>query len=138
LIKLFVDTNVLIDVMAVREPFYIPAAALWASIEKGQRTACISATSVTTVAYLLRRHADHRAMLAGLDILIRVFEVARVDQTTIRRALDRNPLDYEDAVQMECAAEAGASHIVTRDPSGFVGSGLSVVSPTEALLLPLN
>jgi predicted nucleic acid-binding protein len=138
LTKLFVDTNVLVDVMAVREPFYAPAAALWASIETGQRKACISATSVTTVAYLLRRHADYRAVLAGLDILLRVFEVVRVDQFTVRRALSRQPSDYEDAVQMECAADAAASHIVTRDPSGFVGSGLLVITPQEAILLPLD
>jgi len=131
--RALVDINVLLDVLAQREPHYAASAAVWAAAETGEIDGLVSATSVTTLYYLLRRAADHATALNGIRLMRRIFRVIPVDAALLDEALASPLHDFEDAVQYHGALRAGAAAIVTRDVRNFRGASLPVRTP-EAFL----
>ena len=71
---------------------------------------------------------------------MRVFEVAALDDATMRNALMLGWDDYEDAVPMAAATEANVDYLVTRNPKDFSGGSVPVLQPGDllALLQPTN
>jgi predicted nucleic acid-binding protein len=132
-VKVFLDTNVLIDVLAQREPFYADAASIWTMAEEGRINGLIAAISVTNIYYIVRKIKDHRAAMKALILLRDTFTIAACDQQVIIQAMDSRLSDFEDAVQYFTAVHAAADSIVTRNPDHFPKEGCPVVSPAEFL-----
>ena len=131
--RVLVDTNVLLDVLARREPFYAAAAAIWSMAERGEIRAVISAISFNNVYYVVRR-AEGRAKAEKAMRLIRdVFESVPPDGQIINQAIDAGMHDFEDAVQFHSAIRARAASLVTRNPGHFPKSELPVLTPEEFL-----
>ena len=55
-----VDLNVVLDILAQREPHYISSSQVWAAIETERAGGWLAAHTMTTLHYLLGRHTDHR------------------------------------------------------------------------------
>jgi len=132
-VKAFIDTNVLLDVLAKRESFYEDAATVWSLAEQGKVEGVVSALSFTTVFYVMRRWADVDAAKEAMRLLRDVFTPVACDSLIINRAIDSDLADFEDAVQFHSALSAQAECIITRNPDHFPRSALSVLSPTEFL-----
>lgn len=133
--RLLLDVNVVIDLLADREPFAESAAAVMARIETGAEIGLLAAHTVTTVFYLLDRHLGReRAQRATMDLL-RLFQVVAVDHDRLLHALAMNWNDFEDAVQAACAAKARADYILTRNKQDFRGAEVEILSPAEFLAL---
>jgi predicted nucleic acid-binding protein len=132
--RVFFDTNVLLDHLLDREPFADDASELWSMAEQRQIVGCISAISFNFVYYIVRQQADERAARRSVRVLRDVFEVTEVDVQIIDHAIDSPLADFEDAIQHACAVRAGATHLVTRDLTGFRQSDVPVVSPDAYLI----
>lgn len=133
--KALVDLNIVLDVLGRREPHYQTSAEVWGAIEAGEVEGLIAAHSMTTAHYLIARHLDNkRAKIAVQDIL-KVFSVAAVDHDVIQDAVGLAWPDFEDAVQMAAAAQAGADYLITRNPKDFKAGPIDVVQPGEFLAL---
>jgi predicted nucleic acid-binding protein len=133
--KVFLDTNVILDVLANREPFVADSAAVLSLVEARTVEGCAAAHSVTTLFYLLRREVGSRRAREVLMDLLRVLEVVAVDQDRIFQALAMDWDDFEDAVQASCAAKAEVDYLLTRDQEDFRGSYVPVLSPAEFIAL---
>jgi len=127
--RLFFDTNVLLDHLLDREPFADDATELWSMAERREIVGFISAVSFNLVYYIVRHQASERAARRAIEGLRDVFEIAEVDGQIIHQAIDSAFGDFEDAIQHACALRAGATHLVTRDLSGFSRSEVPVVGP---------
>lgn len=133
--RVLVDTNVLLDVLARREPFYAAAAEIWSLAERGEIHAVVSAISFNNVYYVIRR-AEGRAKAERAMRLIRdVFESVPPDGQLINQAIDGGLDDFEDAIQFHSAVRAKAAGLVTRNPDHFPKSDLPILSPEEFLAL---
>lgn len=133
--RLLFDVNVIIDLLADRQPFADSTAAVMALVESGSATGLVAAHTVTTVFYLLNRHPGHdRAKQATMDLL-RLLHVVPVDHDRLLQALAMNWNDFEDAVQAACAAKAKADYLLTRNKQDFRGAEVAVLSPAEFLAL---
>lgn len=130
---LLLDTNVLLDVLADRAPWAEHSAQVLGHVERGAITGYVAAHGVTTLYYLLATHRDRNTARQKTRLLLRLLEVAAVDEDRLLQALDLPMSDYEDAVQVACAEKVGADVIVTRDPDDFEGTDPAVRSPTELL-----
>lgn len=136
-IRLVVDVDVVLDVLAHRMPHYDCSAEVWAAVEAGRVEGLIAAHTVTTIYYLLARHGKRSTASASVHDLLTVFGVAAVDGDVLHRALSLGWSDYEDAVQMAAAMSAGATHLVTRNAADYRSAPLPVLLPAEvAGLLP--
>ncbi len=128
--RVFLDTNVVIDLLDKREPFWKDVAALFTMAYNGQVELYISSLTYATVSYLLRKHGKEgtRALLGNLRELSKV---TAVGETEVDLAMASAFDDYEDALQYFSAANAKVEAIVTRNKKDFQASGLPVMSPEE-------
>lgn len=131
--KVFIDTNVVLDVLAKRAAFYDDSAAIWSLCEQGQITGFIAAVSVTNIYYITRKLSDHRTAMKATVQLRDIFTLATCDGQVMSQAIDARMPDFEDAVQYFCALHAGAEILVTRNPKHFPRSAIPVVTPKEFL-----
>jgi predicted nucleic acid-binding protein len=135
--RALVDINVLLDVLAKREPFLASAVEIWSVVETGRVRGLVAADSFSTIYYLLRRASNHRTALRALRLIRDVFEIVPLDEQTIHQALDSPLGDFEDAIQYVSALRSGADCIVTRDLGHFRSVELPVLAP-DAFLASLE
>lgn len=131
--KVLIDTNVIVDVLTGREPFFADSALVLDGAERGEFVAWIGATTVTTVFYLVRRHLGTEATVKKIKDLTAICAVAPVNQSVIDSALNSRFADFEDAVLHHSAVLSGADCIVTRNESDFRESSLLIYSPAQLL-----
>jgi predicted nucleic acid-binding protein len=130
--KVLVDANVVLDVLLDRPPHNAESAAVWSAIENGAVEGMLSAHAVTTIHYLIRKEAGAAKARQALTAILRVFGVAMVDERVILEALEMQSPDFEDSVTAAAAGLAECDFIVTRDPKGFRGSPVRVLTPEAA------
>jgi predicted nucleic acid-binding protein len=133
--RILFDVNVVLDVLLDREPHAEASAAAWAAIETGVAEGLLAAHAVTTVHYLIRKERGAARAKAIVSTILRVFGIATVDSAVIREALQLSCSDFEDAVTAAAARLSHCDCIVTRDPKGFHGSPVRVLTPEAALPL---
>jgi len=131
--SVLLDVNVVLDVLLDREPHVEAAAALWEAVEGGHVKGYLPAHGVTTIHYLIRRERGPAFTARAVTDLLRVFIVAPVDGDVLRVAVGLGMKDFEDAVCAQSAAAVGCEFLVTRDPAGFKGSPVPILSPGEAV-----
>lgn len=130
-----VDLNVILDVLARREPHSTEASDLWTRIERDEVGGLIAAHSMTTLFYLISRYSGSKRAAAAVADVLEVYEVAHVDRAVLESALAMGWSDFEDAVQMAAAVESGAEYLITRNPDDFEGGPIPVLQPGEFLPL---
>ena len=137
--RLFVDTNVLIDFLADREPFATDAARLFDLSHKKKMQLYVSAVSYNNIYYILRQSLTHSATIKILGELNEWTHVIDVTAAVIRQSLTSEFKDFEDAIQYNCAKSLSKIEgIITRDTSDYKKSSLPVLTPKEAVSIILG
>ena len=130
----FMDTNVVIDFLANRQPFSLEAAMLFDLSVNGIIKIYISAVSYNNIHYVLRKSLTKQATIKLLEQIAEITEIADVTSAIIRRSIKTDFNDYEDAIQYECALSIPEiDFIVTRNTKDFKKSVLPVLTTTEAV-----
>lgn len=133
--RVLVDTNVLLDVLARREPHWAAASRVWTLAETGRVQADISAISYNNVYYIVRRWSGRGRAEKALRLLRDVFGTVGLTQKVLIQAMDAEFPDFEDAIQYFLAVHARADYILTRDAQDFPRAGPTVIPPGEWLAL---
>jgi len=131
--KVVLDTNVVLDVLASREPFYQHSSQCLMLVASGNIQGAITANSVTDIAYLLRKHLDPENVKPTLARLLEVVDVVSVDQKCCFEAIESAIPDFEDALLDACAKRWGSDFVITRDVLGFEQSSVAVLAPRAFL-----
>ena len=130
----FLDTNVVIDVLANREPFSEEATRLLDYGEKGKASLFISALSYSNIYYILRKTTTHKELLSLLRDIEAITTTLGVTRQTIHESINSGHKDFEDAIQLNTAlSDKRIQAIVTRDPHDFKTKAIAVITPKEAL-----
>ncbi|GHV80766.1 hypothetical protein AGMMS49944_25570 [Spirochaetia bacterium] len=99
-------------------------------------TAFVSASAVTDIYYIACRELrDKKLVMARIKLLLKTVDIAAVTGVEIRRAIDLSWADFEDCVQFTAGERLAVRYIITRDPGGFAGSGIPVLSPDQFLTM---
>jgi predicted nucleic acid-binding protein len=125
------DINVLLDVFLNRAAWLADSAAVLQANHDGRITLHVSASALPTIFYIVRRHAGLPQAMTVVDECLKAFRIVPVTGTTLALARTWLGNDYEDNVQIACAVEARLDAIVTRDPRGFAGSPIPVLTPAD-------
>lgn len=132
--NVFVDTNVLMDVLLERRPFFREARRVWFLAERGKVRGLVSALSYPNIYYIVRKVRDHDAAMAMMAMLRDTFRAVPLDDQVLNQAIDAGFQDLEDAIQYFSALRADAACFLTRNAGDFPPSDeLPVLSPTEFL-----
>ena len=129
--RIFVDTNILLDVLLEREGYYYDALKIWANAENGNVEACIAAISLNNIHYVMRKLKSETTAMIAVKILLRIFKVIPVDADILGRAVDFHDKDFEDDIQLQCALKAKCSQLFTRNPNHYDHSAIAVVPPSS-------
>ena len=128
----FVDTNVILDMLADREGFADAASAIFDAAGRNEIRLSICALSYSTIYYILRRFIGRENALQSLRELSQYVSILPVNQPVIQMALNSNFPDYEDAIQYYCARQDSTiDGIITRNLKDFKLSEIPVLSPQK-------
>ena len=132
--NIFLDTNIVIDFLADREPFSLDAAKLFNLSVLGKVKIYISAVSYNNIYYILRQSLSNSETIKLLDELSEMAEIADVTKNVIKKSLKTDFKDFEDAIQYYCALSLNKiDFIVTRNTKDFKKSTLSIMTAAEAV-----
>ena len=128
--RLFLDTNIVVDLLEGREPFCYDAAQLFTMAHDKRVELLVSPMTFSTASFLLRKHGSEgvRNLLSNLRQLVRV---TISDERTVDDSIASQFKDFEDAMQYYTALNAKAEIIITRNGKDFTASKLPVMTATE-------
>jgi predicted nucleic acid-binding protein len=127
-VKILVDCDVLLDVMAGREKFLADSARVLDACEAGKIHGAIAWHTLANAYYLAD---DGKQALKFFDDLLSFVEVAGGDTESARSAIHSGFADFEDALQSVCAAKFDADYIVTRNVKDYRRSRIKAVTPAD-------
>jgi predicted nucleic acid-binding protein len=129
------DTNVLLDAILTREPWFLESVALLEAASRRQIRAAVAGHSVTTIYYLVAKSVDDAAARMAVSDLLQILDVVALDRDDFQRALAMGLKDFEDAVQAAAALKIGADVLVTRNPKDFKGASVTLRSAGETVAM---
>jgi len=131
--RVLFDTDVVLDVLADRQPFAVEAAVLWLAHEQGRLEAYISPITPVNTFYILRREVGTTQARQIVGRLLGTMQVCPLDQAMLKSADGLPMADFEDAVQAAAAAAAGLDALITRNTKDYTNAPLPILTPAEAL-----
>lgn len=132
-VRALIDTNVVIDWLLDRKPWSNEAESLWDARDSGQVVCYLPVSILTDIFYIVRRHADIPTAFSALDRVFAAFGLFAVDAPLLLQARALPGNDFEDNVQIACAANAALDLIVTRNLSDFRHSPVTVIEPNQII-----
>lgn len=133
--RIFIDTNIIIDLILKREPFYEEANWIFGSKRDSHFT---SVLSIANLNYILTNQTDRLQARENVGLVIDNLHILEVDEFVIRQAhqsLFENFSDFEDAIQHYCAITHSMDAIITRNEKDFRNAEMPVLSPKKFLKL---
>lgn len=132
--RVMIDTNIFLDVLIKREPFYANSKAVLTLCEDKKIHGFLSASNVTDIFYLVRRQL-HSTDLAykALGSILDIIKVLTVTNDGVLNAYIQRASDFEDCLLATCAKANKCDAIVTQNKKDFLMFGIPLLSPDEPL-----
>lgn len=127
----FVDTDIIYDVLSRRQPFYQAAARLFTLADENKVQITVSAISFANIHYLLAKQLPGelaKQVLRKFKILV---NIVPVDEKIIDLALNSDFNDFEDAIQYYCALENGCKILLTRNLKDYKKARITVMTAQD-------
>lgn len=131
--KVFLDTNVILDYYLNRDGFSDNAEAVLSLGYGRAYDLYVSALTFANMAYICRKKFPGDRMYSILESVQELANVAPMEETTVSSAIKSYANDFEDALQYFSALAISADCIVTRNTKDFTFSEIEVLSPSDFL-----
>lgn len=131
--KVFVDSDIILDLLAKREPNYIFAARLFTLIDQQKIIGFTSPIVFANLHYLLKKNTSNLSALKNLRKLKTLVNILPVDERVIEQALNSDFTDFEDAIQYFTAVNNGINVLLTRNKVDFKKSKIPIATAEEFL-----
>lgn len=131
--KLFVDTDIILDLLSRREPFYEHAAILFSSADRNEISLHVSALSFANLNYILSKQysaGQARKLLLRFKTLVSVLAVTN---KILDLALASDFKDFEDALQYQTAIENNIKILITRNLKDFKTADIPIMTAEQFL-----
>jgi len=131
--KLFWDTNVMLDFLGERDPFYISAAKIATLADKRKVKIIASSLSYATTSYFLTKFEGIEKTKEKLRKFKVISEICELDELIIDKGLNSEFSDFEDSLQYFSALRTECDILLTRNGKDFKKSKIPVMTPDEFL-----
>lgn len=132
--RLLIDTNIVLDLLSGREPFYRETALLFSEADRKKVELNISSLTIANLGYILRRQMNVQESKEVMRKLSLIVNTLPLDEKIIGMALNDNAFeDFEDALQYFTAIEHDLDIIITRNLKDFKASALPVMTAQQFL-----
>ena len=133
--KVFLDTNIIVDLIADRKPFSKYSIEIFKKAEERKIKLFTSSHSIETTHYLLKKYLEEKILRDVLYNLLDYVTVIAVDTDVLKKGLRSKHKDFEDSIQILCASTIEKIDcIVTRNTKDFRDSEILVLTPDELCL----
>lgn len=130
--KLFLDTNIVIDLLSRRQPFYEEAADIFSLADKKEIELSVSALTIANTSYVLLKQMSGNQAKEILRKLRLIVKFLPLDDKIIGLALNDDTFsDFEDALQYYTASENGIEMIITRNLKDFKNSKIPTLTAKQ-------
>lgn len=131
---MIIDTNIFLDVLQNRTPFVTASNSVIASCIQNKNHGFVTAHSICDMFFILRKSHDINARKNTVRLICNYFTViSETRDDFLSVANDVAKIDLEDGLQIVCAEKFSLDYIISRDASGFVISGVPMVTPDDFL-----
>lgn len=131
--RLYLDTNVILDLILNRSPFFDDIARIITLYEMGECELFTSSVSIVNCNYILGKNIDRKQVIDNLKILRSFCSILTVSELEIDKSLNSNFKDFEDVVQYFTCIKNDCNFIITRDIKDFKNSEIPAITPAEFL-----
>lgn len=131
--KVYIDTNVMLDFLGERDPFYLASAKIATLADKGKIEMVASALSYATVSYCLTKYEGLEKTKDKLRKFKVISKICDLDEKIIEKGLNSDFSDYEDSLQYFSALRKECDILITRNGKDFKGAQIPVMTPDEFL-----
>ena len=132
--KLLIDTNIILDFLQKREPYYEDASAIFQLSVDNEVIECVTASSITDIYYLVNKEfKDVKKTKERIQDLLELITILDVTNKDIQDAIRSEWKDFEDSLQYIVALHNSVDAIITRNTKDFSESSIPIYSPKEFL-----
>ena len=131
--RVFIDANILLDILQNREPFVKDSATIWKLCETEQIEGYISVLTFSNLVYIMRKELDPMQIQEVFQKLSLIFRFVELTPSDISHAAQLQWNDFEDALQSVTAERIHADFIATRNVRDFLQSKVAAFTPGELL-----
>lgn len=121
------------DVFQKRQPHYAASAQVVSLVAAGTVNGVFPAHGLTTLYYLVRKHASKSDAEEAMDRVLRHFKIGNLDASGWDEARRLPFADFEDAAVAVVAKASGSTFIVTRNVDDFAGSLVPAITLADFL-----
>ncbi len=131
--KLFFDTNVILDFLGERDPYYIATAMIVSLADKRKLKIVVPALSYGTISYFLTKYYGAEKSKDKLRKFKVLSDICALDSIIIEKGLNSDFSNFEDSLQYYSALSTDCDIIISRNAKDFKMSKLPVMTPDEFL-----
>ncbi len=128
---IFIDSDIILDLIARREPFYAHAAQLFTSIEENKIKAVTSPVIFSNIFYILRKLKGRLFALNKLKKIRMLINITNVDEKIIDLTLVSEIKDFEDAIQLYAAKNLNIKYLITRNIKDYKDNEVIAITAEE-------
>lgn len=133
--RLFLDTNILIDLLAKRSPFDKAAAELASLADLEKVHLVVSALSFANAFYILSKYTTSKNVKEEIRKFKILTETADLTDKVIEQGFESDFVDFEDSLQYFCAISKSCTHLISRNGKHFKNSTIQVMNAEEYMNL---
>lgn len=132
--RLMIDTNIILDVLLERDPFFADSKEILSLCENNKLQGFISASTATDIFYMVRKALQSTdEAYRALGHILNIVKVLAVTNDDVNTAFLQKAKDFEDCLLATCAKSNKCDGIVTRNKKDFLTFGMTLYSPAEVL-----
>lgn len=136
MIRIMLDTNIILDVLIHRQQFYEKSCQVLDLCENDVVSGFVCATTMTDIFYYLHKnYHDNKLCYDALGTVFRICKIAPVTRKDVKEAYLLRAKDFEDALLALCAQAQRCDYLVTRNKKDFVELPISALEPAEFLAI---
>ena len=135
---ILIDTNVVLDILLNRQPWYTNAAVIFGLTQQKRIKSYVSASAITDIFYFVQKENGKNTARVALKRLLQVFYPATVTDRNIFHALELEWEDFEDSVQYTVGEGLSVDYIITRNTQDYSSGTIVAATPEKFLQLIAN
>jgi predicted nucleic acid-binding protein len=137
MIKLFIDSDVILDVLIEREE-YLHAAELMTCLVEKKYEGYTTPVVIANIHYIMSKYASFKKSIQNIKRLRSFLSILTIDEEIIDSALHSEFKDFEDAIQYAASKQNGIDFIITRNKGDYKTSDITVLDAREFLELNIE
>lgn len=127
--KVFIDSDIILDIATGREPFYVDSTAVLSLIENGYALGVMSSNSITNIYYILRKISTGEKAKKFIRTILKCITIISVEHQDIQNALESKFKDFEDGVQYFSAKRNRCDYTITSNIKDYAFSEIKIIDP---------